>query len=61
MLFTGDAMFHQNNRPFSTKDRDNDGSSIHHCAELFVGAFWHNGKEGHCGTANLNGEYLKNG
>ena len=49
-------MSYNNNRQFSTKDRDNDDHSSASCAQL-RGSFWH----GSCGNANLNGEYVKNG
>ncbi|XP_049548220.1 ficolin-2-like [Anopheles darlingi] len=38
---------------FSTKDRDNDGASAYHYAELYEGAWWH----GSSTTSNLNGPY----
>ena len=56
ILFIGDALNYHNNRPFTTKDRDNDLDS-RNCAEYLRGAFWY----GNCGDANLNGKYLKNG
>ena len=64
--FTGDSLRAQNNRPFTTKDRDNgrsmigDGSSSSNCAEEKQGAFWYR-YGGSCAYANLNGEYLSNG
>ena len=48
----GDALFHNNNRPFSTKDQDNDPSGTH-CAQKDLGAWWYNS----CAYANLNGHY----
>ncbi|XP_075039416.1 ficolin-2-like isoform X1 [Mixophyes fleayi] len=50
----GDSLGYHNNRPFTTKDRDNDeyGSN---CADVFKGAWWH----GSCHNANLNGLYLR--
>lgn len=51
----GDALNHQNNQAFSTKDKDNDrydGS----CAEFNKGAWWYN----RCHHSNLNGLYLRN-
>ena len=50
-------MNYQNNRQFSTKDRDNDDYSSDKCAEYRHGGFWYNA----CAHANLNGEYLRNG
>ena len=43
----------QNGRGFSTKDKDNDGSSGN-CAILYHGAWWYGG----CHHSNLNGKYL---
>ncbi|XP_018417944.1 PREDICTED: ficolin-2-like [Nanorana parkeri] len=50
----GDSLVYHNNRPFSTKDRDNDeyGSN---CAADFKGAWWY----GSCHNSNLNGLYLR--
>ena len=50
-------MTYHNNRQFSTKDRDNDDHSSGNCAKQSHGAFWYYS----CATANLNGEYLRNG
>ena len=50
-------MSYHNNRPFLTKDRDNDKWSSVDCAEARQGAFWYE----YCANANLNGEYLRNG
>ena len=50
-------MSYHNNRPFSTKDRDNDRWSSGNCAEIRHGAFWYEYRD----YANLNGEYLRNG
>ena len=50
-------MSYNNNRQFSTKDRDNDEQPSINCAERWHGAFWYRT----CGFANLNGEYLRNG
>ena len=44
---------HQSGRPFSTKDRDNDESSVS-CAQVYKGGWWY----GHCHSSNLNGLYL---
>ena len=38
---------------FSTKDNDNDQSSDHSCANLFIGAWWYK----YCHWSNLNGKY----
>jgi len=51
-----DKLFHHHNgNEFSTKDRDNDKASNHHCAEdvQITGAWWYN----NCRTSNLNGVY----
>ncbi|KAM5148913.1 ficolin-2-like [Mantella aurantiaca] len=50
----GDSLGYHNNRPFSTKDRDNDAYSGN-CAAEFKGAWWYGG----CHNANLNGLYLR--
>ncbi|XP_049548171.1 fibrinogen-like protein A [Anopheles darlingi] len=50
----GDTMTYYNKgMKFSTKDRDNDGSSKTHCAQGREGAWWY----GDCTYANLNGKY----
>ena len=54
ILFKGDSLSYHNNRPFTTKDRDNDELSGN-CAEHMQGAFWYRS----CAIANLNGEYEK--
>ena len=46
-------MRHQANRPFSTKDRDNDAWD-QSCAQIYKGAWWYNS----CHDSNLNGVYL---
>ena len=50
---TADTMTNHNlnNMYFSTKDRDNDPSSSHHCAQLLEGAWWYND----CHDINPNG------
>ncbi|XP_048201801.1 ficolin-1-like [Perognathus longimembris pacificus] len=48
----GDSLAFHNNVPFSTKDRDSDGSAAS-CAELYHGAWWY----ANCHQANLNGRY----
>ncbi|XP_012409504.1 ficolin-1-like [Sarcophilus harrisii] len=50
----GDSMDYHKNRPFSTKDQDNDESPSS-CAQDFKGAWWF----GNCHHANLNGLYHK--
>ncbi|XP_071836807.1 ficolin-2-like, partial [Apostichopus japonicus] len=35
------ALSHSNNKQFSTKDQDNDGSSSYDCAEGHRGAWWY--------------------
>ncbi|XP_068109859.1 ficolin-2-like [Hyperolius riggenbachi] len=56
--FTGgdanDSLVYHNNRPFTTKDRDNDEYAVN-CAVNFKDAWWY----GACHTANLNGQYLR--
>ncbi|XP_043843216.1 ficolin-1-like [Dromiciops gliroides] len=47
----GDSMTYHNQKPFSTKDRDNDSN----CAKNFKGAWWY----GNCHNSNLNGLYLR--
>ncbi|KAK2144164.1 hypothetical protein NP493_4303g00000 [Ridgeia piscesae] len=49
----GDGMTYHANRPFSTKDRDNDASNGN-CAQANKGAWWY----GYCHHSNLNGAYL---
>ncbi|XP_077308016.1 ficolin-1-like [Lithobates pipiens] len=50
----GDSLGYHNDRPFTTKDKDND---IHgtNCAADFKGAWWYGG----CHNSNLNGLYLR--
>ncbi|XP_069824898.1 ficolin-2-like isoform X1 [Dendropsophus ebraccatus] len=50
----GDGLAYHNDRPFTTKDRDNDVYS-ENCAVNFKGAWWY----GSCHNANLNGQYLR--
>ena len=52
-LFTGDSMNYNNNRQFTTKDRDNDDHSLLNCAVVERSGWWHTD----CTTANLNGHY----
>lgn len=50
----GDSLhLKHNGKPFSTKDRDNDGDNKESCAQRYVGAWWYN----KCHTSNLNGKY----
>ncbi|XP_071162439.1 techylectin-5B-like [Mytilus edulis] len=51
----GDSLKYHNNRPFSTKDKDNDSYS-RNCAVVYKGAGWN----GMCNHSNLNGLYLGN-
>ncbi|XP_063797141.1 ficolin-2-like [Pseudophryne corroboree] len=51
---TGDSLSYHNNRPFTTKDRDNDTHDSN-CATMFKGAWWY----GKCHNSNLNGQYLR--
>ena len=54
----GDSLIDvHNNQPFTTKDRDNDGSTTINCAVYFTGAWWYNS----CYHSNLNGKYFKGG
>ncbi|KAM3914910.1 ficolin-1-like [Leptodactylus fuscus] len=50
----GDSLSYHNDRPFTTKDKDND---VHpdNCAVMFKGAWWYGG----CHNSNLNGQYLR--
>ncbi|XP_073448237.1 ficolin-1-like [Aquarana catesbeiana] len=50
----GDSLGYHNNRPFTTKDRDNDEHGTN-CASDFKGAWWYGG----CHNSNLNGLYLR--
>ncbi|XP_074066764.1 ficolin-2-like isoform X2 [Macrotis lagotis] len=50
----GDSMYYHQNKPFSTKDQDND-ENVGNCAQIFKGAWWY----GSCHHANLNGLYLQ--
>ncbi|XP_075688504.1 ficolin-1-like [Rhinoderma darwinii] len=50
----GNSLTYHNDRPFSTKDRDNDAYPDN-CAIKFKGAWWY----GDCHFSNLNGMYLR--
>ncbi|XP_075435151.1 ficolin-1-like [Ascaphus truei] len=50
----GDSLGYHNDRPFTTKDKDNDIYGTN-CADEFKGAWWY----GSCHNANLNGLYLR--
>ena len=47
-------MAHNDGRPFTTTDRDNDGWLGFNCAEEYGRAGWW---YGHCSLSNLNGVY----
>ncbi|KAG8453256.1 hypothetical protein GDO86_000041 [Hymenochirus boettgeri] len=49
----GDSLSYHKNRPFTTKDVDNDSSSSN-CAVIIKSAWWY----GDCHHSNLNGKYL---
>eukprot|EP00057_Strongylocentrotus_purpuratus_P035133 XP_797824.2 PREDICTED: ficolin-2-like [Strongylocentrotus purpuratus] len=49
----GDSMSYHADNPFSTLDRDHDGSGGN-CADKYKGGWWYN----ICHRANLNGQYL---
>ena len=48
-----DSMAYHNGVPFSTPDKDNDGSYNFNCASAYGGAWWHDG----CFKSNLNGKH----
>lgn len=48
-----DAMFNHRNKPFTTKDRDNDDDTDSNCAVRWHGAWWYYA----CYKSNLNGDY----
>jgi len=58
---SGDSLTYHSNRPFTTKDKDNDewgggcceDQGTGNCAVAFLGAWWY----GACHTSNLNGHY----
>ena len=49
----GDSLTYHNDRPFTTKDNDNDAAGGN-CAVAYAGAWWY----GACHHSNLNGLYL---
>ncbi|XP_071947168.1 fibrinogen-like protein 1 [Antedon mediterranea] len=53
----GDSMAYHKDRPFSTYDRDNDGTSSKNCAENSQAGWWFN----NCYHSSLNGPYLTPG
>ncbi|XP_035684441.1 tenascin-X-like [Branchiostoma floridae] len=52
---SGDSLTYHNNRPFSTRDKDND-VALSHCAFAYHGAWWYK----NCHRSNLNGQYGDN-
>ena len=50
----GDSLRRHSGQKFSTKDRDQDKSSIGHCAQALKGGWWFDA----CYDSNLNGPYL---
>ena len=50
----GDDMRHNNNRKFSTYDRDQDATGKSNCASNYHGAWWFGG----CFYAHLNGHFI---
>lgn len=53
---SSDGLGYHSNRPFTTKDRDNDASAGSNCATQFHGAWWY----GKCHNSNLNGDWGNN-
>ncbi|XP_019623488.1 PREDICTED: ficolin-2-like [Branchiostoma belcheri] len=53
-----DGMKYNNGQKFSTKDRDNDASSLHCSQRYGQGGWWWFGSG--CGYSYLNGRYLRN-
>ncbi|RUS72519.1 hypothetical protein EGW08_019715, partial [Elysia chlorotica] len=49
----GDSLNYHNSYPFSTFDKDNDGSTVVNCANLRTGAWWYR----FCNHSNLNGKW----
>ena len=52
-MILGDSLTSQNGQQFSTRDEDNDNSTIN-CAEELGGGWWFSD----CGQANLNGNHV---
>ena len=52
----GDSLSYSNTMKFSTKDRDNDQHSSHHCAQGAKGAWWFKS----CFHSHLNAPYYNN-
>ncbi|XP_055863865.1 uncharacterized protein LOC106054020 isoform X1 [Biomphalaria glabrata] len=50
-----DDLHHNNNKAFSTFDKDNDSDGNSNCAENYKGAWWY----GSCGYASLNGIWVQ--
>ncbi|XP_022101895.1 techylectin-5A-like isoform X2 [Acanthaster planci] len=50
----GDSLTRHSNKPFTTKDRDNDEFLTGNCARVYHGAWWYE----RCHQSNLNGNYL---
>uniref|UniRef100_A0A1X7SKH3 Fibrinogen C-terminal domain-containing protein n=1 Tax=Amphimedon queenslandica TaxID=400682 RepID=A0A1X7SKH3_AMPQE len=50
----GDSLTYHNGRRFTTRDNDNDLSSLGNCAQGYTGAWWYY----HCAHSNLNGRYF---
>ena len=51
-----DGLGYHSDRPFTTKDRDNDATTGLNCATKFHGAWWY----GACHNSNLNGKWGSN-
>ena len=54
-----DSLMFHNGQPFSTFDKDNDGSSVFNCADDFRSGWWFKGQT--CLHSNLNGIYYEKG
>merc|ERR1719188_862193 len=54
-----DSLTYHKGQQFTTRDRDNDGSSWYNCAVDEKGAWWYAGSGTFCGDSNLNGLYKK--